>query len=156
MLKVYLTWNNNTFLFTIKILYIIKQCFQAYLLLPTTNSWETRIWFFHRNHHCHQQLIANNCHRNSKTVTLVSTTTAQRHPQSCQIQLIRLLQWSCNVVQKEKKKLESYSKQQPAILVNTLKENFADLETFKQPSAWLKIKHQVDKHGSSKLLKQDR
>ena len=60
-------------------------------------------------------------------------------------------QSSCD---EQKKKRESWAKQQSAILVNAWKENFADLETFKQPNAWLKIKHQVDKHGPPKSLKQ--
>ena len=67
-----------------------KSSFQVYLLFSTPNDWETKIWLFHRNHHYHQQLIANNCHHNSRTaVTLVFTTAIQRRPQSRQIQLIR-------------------------------------------------------------------
>ena len=61
---------------------------------------------------------------------------------------IDMTQNSCD---EQREKGESWGKQQTAILVNTWKENFADLETLKQPSAWLKIKHQVDKHGPKPL-----
>ena len=60
-------------------------------------------------------------------------------------------QSSCD---EQKEKRESSGMQQTAILVSTRKENFTDLETFKQPNACLKMKHQVDKHRSLKSLNQ--
>lgn len=60
-------------------------------------------------------------------------------------------QSSCD---EQKEKRESSGMQQTATLVSTCKENFADLETFKQPNACLKMKHQVDKHRSLKSLNQ--
>lgn len=51
-------------------------------------------------------------------------------------------------------KRESWGKQQTAALVNGWKEHFTDLETFKQGSAWIKIKILVDKFGPEKSVKQ--
>ena len=47
-------------------------------------------------------------------------------------------------------KRESWTKEQSAILVNMWKDLFQEIEAFKQPSAWLKMKTEIDKKGLSK------
>ena len=49
-------------------------------------------------------------------------------------------------------KRESWTKEQSAIIVNLWKDLFQEIETFKQPSSWLKMKNEIDKKGLSKLL----
>ena len=44
-------------------------------------------------------------------------------------------------------KRESWTKEQSFILVNMWKDLFQDIETFKQPSTWLKMKQEIDKKG---------
>ena len=51
-------------------------------------------------------------------------------------------------------KRESWTKEQSAILVNMWKDLFREIETFKQPSAWLKMKQEIDKKGLSKSVTQ--
>ena len=51
-------------------------------------------------------------------------------------------------------KRESWTKEQSANLVNTRKDLFQEIETFKQPSTWLKMKTEVDKKGLSKSITQ--
>ena len=52
-----------------------------------------------------------------------------------------------------KAKRERWSQEQTTTLVENWKENFRELETSKQQSAWLKIKQNVDKAGPAKTLK---
>ena len=51
-------------------------------------------------------------------------------------------------------KRESWTKEQSAILVNMWKDLFQEIETFKQPSAWLKMKTEIDRKGLSKSVTQ--
>ena len=51
-------------------------------------------------------------------------------------------------------KRESWTKEQSAILVNIWKDLFQEIETFKQPSAWQKMKQEIDKKGLSKSVTQ--
>ena len=44
-------------------------------------------------------------------------------------------------------KRESWTKEQSFVLVNMWKDLFQDIETFKQPSTWLKMKQEIDKKG---------
>ena len=53
-------------------------------------------------------------------------------------------------------KRESWTKEQSVILVNMWKDLFQDIETFKQPSAQLKMKQEIDKKGLSKSLRKQR
>ena len=39
-------------------------------------------------------------------------------------------------------------------MINAWKENFYEIETYRQPSAWLKVKAAVDNHGREKSVKQ--
>ena len=55
---------------------------------------------------------------------------------------------------KKTTKRDTWPRQQTASLVQAWKENFEALETFKQSSAWFKIKIVVDKNGSEKTIKQ--
>ena len=48
-------------------------------------------------------------------------------------------------------KRESWAKEQSAILVNMRRDLSQGIETFKQPSAWLKMKTEVDKKGTIKI-----
>ena len=45
-------------------------------------------------------------------------------------------------------------KKQSAFLVNIWKNLFQEIETLKQPSAWLKMKHEIAKNGLSKSVTQ--
>ena len=45
---------------------------------------------------------------------------------------------------------EIWSKQQPAVSKNSWKHLYKEIETFKQPSAFLKVKELFDKHGQPK------
>ena len=56
--------------------------------------------------------------------------------------------------QEKGNKQESWTKEQSAILVNMWKYLFQQIETFKQPSAWLKMKQEIDKKGLSKSVTQ--
>ena len=47
-------------------------------------------------------------------------------------------------------KRDTWTSQQTGALINAWKENFVELETFRQVSAWLKVKVCVDKHGPAK------
>ena len=49
---------------------------------------------------------------------------------------------------------QSWTKEQSAVLVNMWKDLFQEIETFKQPSAWLKMKQEIDKKGLSKSVTQ--
>ena len=49
-------------------------------------------------------------------------------------------------------KRESWSKQQATVLVNSWKHLYKEIETFKQPSASLKVKELVDKHSQPKSV----
>ena len=49
-------------------------------------------------------------------------------------------------------KKKSWSKLEVAVLVNSWKHLYKEIETFKQPSAWLKLKELVDKQGQPKFL----
>ena len=49
-------------------------------------------------------------------------------------------------------KRESWSKQQATVLVNSWKHLYKEIETFKQPTAWLKVKELVDKHSQPKSV----
>ena len=51
-------------------------------------------------------------------------------------------------------KRESWTKEQSVILVNMWKDLFLEIKTFKQPSAWLKMKTEIDKKGLSKSITQ--
>ena len=51
-------------------------------------------------------------------------------------------------------KRETWPDIQTNVLVESWKEYFLDLETFKQPSAWLKVKDKVDSAGPEKSMKQ--
>ena len=51
-------------------------------------------------------------------------------------------------------KRASWSKEQSAILVKTWKDLFQEIVTLKQPSAWLKMKQEIDKKGLSKSVTQ--
>ena len=51
-------------------------------------------------------------------------------------------------------KQESWAKKQSAILVNMWKDIFQEIETFRQPSTWLKMKQEIDKKGLSKSVTQ--
>ena len=51
-------------------------------------------------------------------------------------------------------KRESWTKEQSTVLVNIWKDLFQEIETFKQPSAWLKMKQEIDKKGLSKSVTQ--
>ena len=51
-------------------------------------------------------------------------------------------------------KRESWIKEQSAILVNMWKYLFQEIETFKQPSAWLKMRKEIDKKRISKSVTQ--
>ena len=122
-----MTWNNGSFLSSIKILYRIVLYivtvslyhFQIYLLHPTPNGWETRIWLFHRSHHYHQQLIASqqlppqqqDCNINN---------SKEAPTEYCQIQLIRR---KVVVINKRKTVKAGASN----ILVNSWKKNFISL-----------------------------
>ena len=57
---------------------------------------------------------------------------------------------------KKVSKRESWSKEQTAILVNTWKSLYKEIETFKQASAWVKVKEAVDKGGPPKSVGQVR
>ena len=119
--------NNGSFLSSIKILcqivlYIVTVSlyhFQIYLLHPTPNGWETRIWLFHRSHHYHQQLIVSqqlppqqqDCNINN---------SKEAPTEYCQIQLI----WRKEVVINKRKSAKAGASN---ILVNTWKENFINL-----------------------------
>ena len=49
---------------------------------------------------------------------------------------------------------EPWNKKQSAILVDMWKTLFQEIETFKQPSAWLKMKEEIHEKGLSKLVTQ--
>ena len=51
-------------------------------------------------------------------------------------------------------KRDSWSNNQTGTLINAWKENFYEIETYRQPSAWLKVKAAVDNHGPEKSVKQ--
>ena len=51
-------------------------------------------------------------------------------------------------------KRKSWSKHQAAVVVNSWKYLYNEIETFKQPSACLKVKELVDKHGQDKSVTQ--
>ena len=51
-------------------------------------------------------------------------------------------------------KRDSWSNNQTGALINAWKENFYEIETYRQPSAWLKVKAAVDNHGPEKSVKQ--
>ena len=51
-------------------------------------------------------------------------------------------------------KRESWTKEQGAILVKMQKDLFQEIETFKQSSAWLKMKQEIDKKGLPKSVRQ--
>ena len=51
-------------------------------------------------------------------------------------------------------KRASWTKERSAILVKTWKDLFQEIVTLKQPSAWLKMKQEIDKKGLSKSVTQ--
>ena len=51
-------------------------------------------------------------------------------------------------------KRDSWSNNQTGALINAWKENFYEIETYRQPNAWLKVKAAVDNHGPEKSVKQ--
>ena len=51
-------------------------------------------------------------------------------------------------------KRDSWWNNQPGALINAWKENFYEIEIYRQPSAWLKVKAAVDNHGPEKSVKQ--
>ena len=51
---------------------------------------------------------------------------------------------------KKESKRESWSKEQTAVLVNSWKSVYKEIETYKQASAWVKVKEVVDKSGPPK------
>ena len=55
---------------------------------------------------------------------------------------------------KKGNKQESWTKEQSAIIVNMWKDLFQEIETYKQPSSWLKMKNKIDKKGLSTWLTQ--
>ena len=48
----------------------------------------------------------------------------------------------------------SWSNNQTGALINAWKENFYEIEKYRQPSAWLKVNAAVDNHGPEKSMKQ--
>ena len=55
---------------------------------------------------------------------------------------------------KKTMKRDSWSSNQTGALINAWKENFFEIETYRQPSAWLKMKAAVDNYGPEKSVKQ--
>ena len=51
-------------------------------------------------------------------------------------------------------KRDTWTNQQKGALVNAWKKHFCELESFRQPSGWLKVKAFVDKNGLKKSVKQ--
>ena len=51
-------------------------------------------------------------------------------------------------------KRDSWSNNQTGALINAGKENFYEIEIYRQPSAWLKVKTAIDNHGPEKSVKQ--
>lgn len=47
-----------------------------------------------------------------------------------------------------------WSKQQTSALIETWKENFEEIQSFKAPHAWTKIKNKIDEHGTVKTVDQ--
>ena len=50
-------------------------------------------------------------------------------------------------------KRDSWSNNQTGALINAWKENFYEIERYRQPSAWLKVKAAVDNHGPKEPVK---
>ena len=55
---------------------------------------------------------------------------------------------------KKTMKKDSWSSNQTGALINAWKENFFEIETYRQPSTWLKMKAAVDNYGPEKSVKQ--
>ena len=51
-------------------------------------------------------------------------------------------------------KRDSWSNNQTGDLINAWKEIFYEIETYRQPSAWLKVKAVIDNDGPEKSMKQ--
>ena len=57
-------------------------------------------------------------------------------------------------IPKKTLKRDNWSNNEIGAFINAWKENFYEIETYRQPSAWLKVKAVVNNHALEKSLKQ--